>query len=155
MKVEYINPFIESSQQVFQMVTGIKPTLEKVFLKKSPYPSDSVAVIVGLTGKIRGQVISSLTVDTAIYIASLMMGGAPIAGFDEMAKSAISELGNMIMGNAATLLSTRGIAVEITPPSLLVGEKMVVSPSKMNTICVPLNLGDNRKLEIDISVEDK
>ena len=112
MKVEYINPFIESSQQVFQMVTGIKPTLEKVFLKKSPYPSDSVAVIVGLTGKIRGQVIISLTVDTAIYIASLMMGGAPIAVFDEMAKSAISELGNMIMGNAP-LLSTRE-AVEIT-----------------------------------------
>jgi chemotaxis protein CheX len=42
MNVEYINPFIEASQQVIQMMTGIKPTLGKVHLKNSPYPSDSV-----------------------------------------------------------------------------------------------------------------
>ncbi len=153
MNVEYINPFIESSQQVFQMVIGIKPSLEKVFLKGAPYPSGSVAVIVGLTGKIRGQVIISLSVETATYISSLMMGGMPVESFDEMAKSAISELGNMIMGNAATILSTRGFAVEITPPSLLVGERIVVSPTNMNTICIPLDLGEKRKVEIDISLE--
>lgn len=153
MNVEYINPFIEASQQVFQMVTGIKPNLEKVYLKKSPYPSDSVAVIVGLTGKIRGQVIISLSVDASKSIASIMMGGMAVDTFNDMAKSAISELSNMIMGNTATLLSTRGIGIEITPPSLLMGEKIIISPSKMNTICVPLDLGDIGKVDIDVSLE--
>ncbi|MDI9482865.1 MAG: chemotaxis protein CheX [Bacillota bacterium] len=153
MNVEYINPFIEASQQVIQMMTGIKPTLGKVHLKNSPYPSDSVAVIVGLTGKLRGQVIISLNIETAMSIASIMMGGMPIEKFDDMPKSAISELGNMIMGNTATILFTKGIGIEITPPSLLMGEKITVSQSSMKTICVPLNLGNDGKVTIDISLE--
>ena len=135
------------------MMTGIKPTLGKVHLKNSPYPSDSVAVIVGLTGKLRGQVIISLNIETAMSIASIMMGGMPIEKFDDMPKSAISELGNMIMGNTATILFTKGIGIEITPPSLLMGEKITVSQSSMKTICVPLNLGNDGKVTIDISLE--
>jgi chemotaxis protein CheX len=153
MNVEYVNPFIEASQQVFQMMTGIKPGLGKVKLKRSPYPSNSVAVIVGLTGKIRGQVIISLSIETALSIASAMMGGMTVQVLDEIAKSAISELGNMIMGNTATILFSRGIGIEITPPSLLMGEKMTISPSNMKTICIPLDLGENRKVNIDISTE--
>lgn len=86
-------------------------------------------------------------------IASIMMGGMPIEKFDDMPKSAISELGNMIMGNTATILFTKGIGIEITPPSLLMGEKITVSQSSMKTICVPLNLGNDGKVTIDISLE--
>jgi len=153
MDVKYINPFIEASQQVFQMMIGIKPELGSVHLKNSPYPANSVAVIVGLTGKIRGQVIMSLSLDTAKSIASTMMGGMPVEVFDDFAKSAISELGNMIMGNTATILFSRGIGIEITPPSLLMGEKITISPSHMKTICVPLKLGEEREISIDISLE--
>ncbi|NLM09805.1 MAG: chemotaxis protein CheX [Clostridiaceae bacterium] len=153
MNVEYINPFIEASQQVFQMVIGVKPSLKKVYIKKTSYENDSVAVIVGLTGKIRGHVIISLSTDTAKSIASYMMGGMTVDTFDDMAKSAISELGNMIIGNTATILSTRGISVEITPPSLLVGENIDVSPSIKQTICVPLDLGDSRNVDINVSIE--
>lgn len=155
MNVEYINPFIEASQQVFQMVIGVKPSLQKVYLKKDLCASDTVAVLVGLTGTIRGQVIISLSTETAKTIASIMMGGMPVESLDDMAKSAISELGNMIIGNTATILSTRGIGVEITPPSLLMGENLVVSSSKMNTICVPLDLGGNGKVDIDVSIEER
>ena len=153
MNVEYINPFIEASQQVFSMMTGINPELGTVHLKNSPYAGDSVAVIVGLTGKIRGQVIISLSVDTAKSVSSIMMGGIPVIEFDDFAKSAISELGNMIMGNTATILFSRGIGIEITPPSLLMGEKITISSSNMKTICVPLDLGEGRKVSIDISLE--
>ena len=34
MNVEYINPFIEASQSVWTMMTGNKPVLGKVYLKK-------------------------------------------------------------------------------------------------------------------------
>lgn len=154
MNVEYINPFVEASQQVFQMMTGIKPGLGKVHLKNSPYSGDSVAVIVGLTGEMRGQVIISLSIQTAMSVASIMMGGMPVDKFDDIPKSAISELGNMIMGNTATILSGKGIGIEITPPSLLMGEKITISQSNMKTICVPLELGDDKKVEIDISLEE-
>jgi chemotaxis protein CheX len=82
-----------------------------------------------------------------------MMGGLPVDSLDDMAKSAISELGNMIIGNTATILSTRGISVEITPPSLHVGENTDDAQSTMNTICVPLDLGDSRNVDINVFIE--
>lgn len=154
MNVEYINPFIEASQSVLMMMTGNKPTLGKVYLKKVPFPSDDIAVIVGLTGRIRGQMVISLNTDTALTVASAMMGGVALAELDEISKSAIAELGNMIMGNTATILSSRGIGIEITPPSLLVGQNMVITPAHMRTICVPLILSGEKSIEINVSLEE-
>ncbi|MCX7774459.1 MAG: chemotaxis protein CheX [Clostridia bacterium] len=155
MNVEYINPFIEASQSVLMMMTGNKPNLGQVYLRKSPFQSDNVAVIVGLTGKIRGQVVISLSTQSALSVASAMMGGMTVTELDDISKSAISELGNMIMGNTATLLASRGIGIEITPPSLLMGEKMMIAPANMKTICVPMELVNGSLMEIDVSLEEK
>jgi len=153
MNVEYINPFIEASKTVLKQITGIDAKLGKVYLKNSPYKSDSIVVIVGLTGMIRGQAIFAMSKDTGISIASSMMGGIQLVELDEMSKSALGELTNMILGNAATILYNKGIGIEITPPSLLMGENMQVSASKLNTICIPLMLTGGNVLEIDIAVE--
>lgn len=154
MNVEYINPFIEASQTVLKQTANIDAKLGSVFLKTSPYKSDCVVIIVGLTGKIRGQAMFSMPKKVALDIASAMMGGTPLAQLDEMSKSAISELSNMILGNAATILYSKGIGVEITPPSLLMGDNLQISPAKMKTICIPLIFNDGQQMEIDISVMD-
>ncbi len=44
----------------------------------------------------------------------------------------------MIMGNSATLLFNDGVVVDITPPTLLMGENLEVSTANMKTITVPL-----------------
>lgn len=155
MNVEHINPFIEASQSVLMMMTGKKPNLGQVYLRKSPFRSDNIAVIVGLTGKIRGQVIISLSKGSALSVASAMMGGAPVLEFDDISSSAISELANMIMGNAATLLASRGIGIEITPPSLLMGEKLMISQANMKTVSIPLGLDEGNIMEIDVALEVK
>jgi chemotaxis protein CheX len=155
MNVDYINPFIEASQSVLMMMTGNKPELGQVYIRKSPFKSDNVAVIVGLTGKIRGQVILSFSQKSALAVASAMMGGMTVSVLDEISKSAISELANMIMGNTATLLASRGIGIEITPPSLFMGEKLLITPANMKTICIPLRIGGENSIDIDVSLADK
>ncbi|ABN51367.1 MAG TPA: chemotaxis protein CheX [Hungateiclostridium thermocellum] len=154
MNVEYINPFIEASRAVLKQIAGIDVKLGSISLKNSPYASDNIVILVGLTGKIRGQAIFSMNKNVALTAASGMMGGLNLTELDEMSKSALSELTNMILGNTATLLYNRGVGVEITPPSFLMGENMQISPSKMKTICIPLLLGEDKKIELDISVVD-
>ncbi|ADU75146.1 chemotaxis protein CheX [Acetivibrio thermocellus AD2] len=154
MNVEYINPFIEASRAVLKQIAGIDVKLGSISLKNSPYASDNIVILVGLTGKIRGQAIFSMNKNVALTVASGMMGGLNLTELDEMSKSALSELTNMILGNTATLLYNRGVGVEITPPSFLMGENMQISPSKMKTICIPLLLGEDKKIELDISVVD-
>lgn len=153
MNIEYINPFIEASQTVIKQIASLDAKLGKVYLKTAPYRSEDIIIMVGLTGKIRGQAIFSMTRELGMKIASYMMMGMEVTEFDELSKSAISELANMIMGNAATILYNRGINIDITPPSLLMGENMQITPSKMKTICIPLQLDNNDKIELDISSE--
>jgi len=153
MNIEYINPFIEASQTVLKQLTQLDTKLGKVYLKNSPYQSEDILIMVGLTGKIRGQAVFSINRPFALKIASIMMMGMPVVEFDEMSKSAISELANMIMGNAATILYNRGINIDITPPSLLVGENMQITTSKMKTVCIPLEFNENEKIDLDISTE--
>lgn len=152
MDVEYINPFIEASQTVLKQIADIDAQLGNVFIKDSPYTSDNVIIIVGLTGKIRGQAFFSMSKKVALSIASSMMGGMTVTELDEISKSAISELTNMILGNTATILYNKGIGIEITPPSFLMGDNVQISSTKMKTICIPLLLGNDDQLEIDISV---
>ena len=152
MNVKYINPFIEASQTVLKQTANIDAKLGSVTLKESPYTSDSVVIIVGLTGKIRGQAVFSMSKKVALSVASAMMGGMTVTELDEISKSAISELTNMILGNAATILYSKGIGIEITPPSLVMGDNLQISSSKMKTICVPLMFNEEDQLEIDISL---
>jgi chemotaxis protein CheX len=154
MNIEYINPFIEASQTVLQQVAGIEAKLGKVFLRSSPYKGEAVVIMVGITGKMRGQTIFTMSKQAAFRIASAMMFGMLVEELNEISKSALSELTNMILGNAATLLYNKGIGIEITPPSLLLGENLSISQSKMQTICIPLYLTDTEILEIDLSVEN-
>lgn len=59
-----------------------------------------------------------------------MMMGMPVEELDELSKSAITELSNMILGNAATIFYNRSIKMEITPPALFVGDNMEISTPK-------------------------
>lgn len=156
MNVEYINPFIGASKKVLKEVANIDFELGKVYLKNSPYISDSVVIIVGVTGTIKGQATFSMSFDVALNIASSMMMGMPVSELDEMTKSALSEMANMIMGNTATIFSTKGYDIDITPPTILTGDNMQFSPNKLTTISIPLILNVGGKMEIDVSfVENK
>lgn len=155
MNIEYINPFIEASQVVLKQSAGIDAKLGKVYLRSSPYKGDSILIFVGLTGKMRGQVVFTMKKEVALHIASCMMCGMPVTELDEISKSAISEMTNMILGNTATILYNKGIGIEITPPSLLIGDNVQITPNKMKTVCVPLLLGEGAEMGIDISIEDE
>jgi len=152
MNVEYINPFIEASQSVLKQIAGIDARLGNVYIKKSPYTGDNILIFVGLTGKIRGQAVFAMSKKVALIIASNMMGGKKLLDLDEISKSALSELTNMILGNTATILYNKGMGIEITPPSFLIGDNIQISPTKMKTICIPLLIEDNEQIEIHISV---
>lgn len=153
MKAEYINPFVEASQSVIKMLLNTEAKLGKLHLRNSPLSFDQVVIMIGVIGKIKGQVYFELSRDTAKKIASIMMGGMPVDELDEMSKSAVSEMGNMIMGNASTIFSNNNIGIDITPPALLTGEKFEIS-NKVPNIVVPLELEGLGNISINIAAEE-
>ncbi len=153
MKAEYINPFIESAQSVVNMLLGIEIKTGKAYLKNPPFLVNQTVIIIGVIGKIKGQVYFELTTDTTKKIASGMMGGMTITELDEISKSAVSEMVNMIMGNTSTIFAKKNIEVDITPPTLLIGDKIEIS-HKDSIIVVPLELEGLGTIAINVAVEE-
>ena len=137
IKAEHLNPFLLSAKQVLQQVCNVDVQFGPISKDDFFVSGEPLFIMLGITGEITGQVCVVMGADTAKDIASRMMMGMPVDALDDMAKSALSELGNMMMGNAATLLSNNSVLIDITPPTLLVGSAILSSP-EMAVIKVPL-----------------
>ncbi len=74
MKVEYITLFIAASIEMIDQITGLKPTIGKIYTKNSPYKSDNLVVLIGITGGFHGSVVMSFSKVISCKIASVMMG---------------------------------------------------------------------------------
>ncbi len=154
VNVDMINPFISASQSVLKDMAQLSTKMGSPYLKSPSYEGDVITVIIGITGEMRGQVIFSMQEPEACTIASHMMMGMPVPELNDMAKSAVSELTNMILGNAATIFSTKGISVDITPPNLVMGSNLSFTVSDSKTICVPLNREDGSAfMELNIAIK--
>lgn len=151
MNNEYINCFIKSFKAVMESF-GITAENKDVTVRKSPYPADATIVVIGVTGNLHGQAIISMKEAAACQIASTMMGGVP-AKMDENTKSAVAELSNMIVGNAATLLSQQGLMIDITPPSVLTGENILIS-TNFTSISVPFVMDGIEGIEFSLSAKE-
>jgi len=151
---ELINPFINVSVNLMNMICNVKANRGQIFIRDSTFLSGGVAIIIGIAGEFKGQVFFSMDESTACKIASIMMFGMEVTKLEDIAISAIAELGNMIMGNVSTEFSNNGVEINITPPSILSGNDISVSSIGMRTICIPLALESLGKIEIDIALTD-
>ncbi|MCM0647256.1 chemotaxis protein CheX [Clostridium swellfunianum] len=151
MKAEYLNPFLKAFDNVVEQVINIKAERGNLFIKEGSVKSGEVVINIGVTGDLTGSVILNMSECAAKFVASKMMFGMEVKELDDMAKSAISELGNMIAGNSAGFFMEMGKNINITPPSMYTGSNMTVYAYKGKTLCVPMKIED-QVVEIDISL---
>ena len=128
IRAEQINPFLMSARSVMQTVCGIDIKFGKIEKTDFKLDGDPMLIMLGITGELSGQACFVMSIEIAKKIASKMMMGMPVEEFDDMARSAISELGNMVMGNAATILSNNNVLIDITPPTIITGTTSIQSP---------------------------
>lgn len=150
MSVQYLHPFLDSASFVIQQVCQVEISRGELELKQWTYREGHTWLRIGMTGQLEGDVFFGIQDDLALRIVSAMMGGFPIQEMDEMGKSAISELGNMISGNASTILSNQGIVIDITPPYFLVHQDLQQMTG--TALTAPLELRDMGKMEIQLVV---
>ncbi len=151
MNTQHINPFLESLNVVLAGF-GIKNfTIGNMEKKERMQVDSDVTAVIGLVGDIRGNVAFSLSQETAMKIVSMMMVGRPVTEFDSIVRSAIGELANMITGKASIFLSTKGVNIDISPPSIIIGEDIffIISPIQTVAVNMDTELG---KIEVNIEV---
>lgn len=120
-------------------------------LKNTPILTRNVVIMIGITGQLKGFININLDEEFAKKIASNMMCGMPVTELDEMSKSAVSELCNMLMGRVCTSFSEQGIVLDITPPNILTGENMQLSVTTVPVISIKFGY-EEYEMDFDISV---
>lgn len=150
MKVQYLNPFLDSASLVIAQLCNVTIQRGEMETTEWYYRDDHTWIRVGMTGQLEGDVFFGLQNDLALRLVSAMMGGFPVNELDEMGKSAISELGNMISGNASTILYNQGIIIDITPPQFIHTPEGIWVSRPAYT--VPLDLSDMGRMEIQVVV---
>ncbi|WP_308635600.1 chemotaxis protein CheX [Paenibacillus silvisoli] len=151
MKAEYINPFLESAKIVIEQVAQVKPSTGQLGVKEIKFANDYIWIQIGINGQMNGDIVFGLSEEVALKMVSAMMGGYPIAEMDEMGKSAISELGNMISGNASTMLFNQGVRVDITPPKLVLSNQ-AAGFTATKALTIPLIMDGIGELDIQVLI---
>lgn len=153
MRVEYINPFVESAYDIMKEVLQSDIDRKDLYLKKTSQPVMGVAALVGLAGDVEGRVLIDMSQDSAIKIAS-KMNSENLTEMDDLVKATINELANMITAKAVTKLFDLGFKFDLTPPSIITGENMQVSNADVEALIVPLETPQGL-VEINVAIRER
>lgn len=127
MKVEYINPFLETTTKVIETMAFTKVTAGKPSVKPNNLTWGVVTGVIGLAGEnVKGNMVLSFDEKSILSIVSKMLSEE----FSEVSKDvidAVGELTNMICGGAKSALSEKGFRFDMALPMMLVGKNMEIT----------------------------
>ena len=149
IKNKYIDSIFEGSNHVIKQITGSGVTKGEVKKDIHEFSGNDINVIIGIHGNIDGHVTFTMDEALAFRIASLILGQDVGNFIDEISTSCLEELGNMIMGHTAGLLSQIGIMIDITPPAIVTGDNISIRNDKLDKFCIPVVFDDGSVLGIN------
>jgi len=153
MKAEYANIFVNSAYSVFRQEIGAKLSRQSLTRKNAPVPSLPVSIVLGITGAVRGQVVYSMDTAFATSVAKAMVPNKLPHELKSLVNSAVSEIANMITGQASISLAGENQLIHLTPPAVFSGRDMTVDFLAIPTICLGL-ICEFGRLEINIALTE-
>ncbi|HHY73527.1 MAG TPA: chemotaxis protein CheX [Bacillus bacterium] len=136
-----------------ESVKGVIPVpleIGKPSLMAEPLQQSEMGVLIGMVGHVRGRLVIESESNTFGKIGEIMFG-MPLEG--EMLHSFTGELGNMIAGNLCTIVAQKGLEIDITPPTVMVGASKLYGFER--AFRVPVEIKDTGQIQIILMLEVK
>ncbi len=140
MNATYFNAFLAATANLLEGHLGLsvrhgKPCLEK----DAPEVQDPIALQVGiLVDQSYGLFTLELSNATALQLAEHMLLGLKVRGWDELEKSAVKEMTNILAAGAVTRFPGQGAGADITPPMFIPSPDMDTVAAERPAVAVPL-----------------
>jgi chemotaxis protein CheX len=138
INAEFVNPFLEAASVVFKSILDVELRRGKLVIKESPLPSLDVAILIGITGGVTGEVVYSMGFNMVYKIAQALVPGLTEEQVQHEYKDIIGEMANMITGNAMNLFATTGKRINMTTPTVVVGKDFTITLIKQTTLGINL-----------------
>nr|WP_106778787.1 chemotaxis protein CheX [Lysinibacillus timonensis] len=145
----YIHSLIDGTIHALKLVVPSQVNLQEYTITNEPYKQKEIGVLIGLIGDLKGRII----IDSASATFSglgLKMFGMPLEG--EMLESFTGEFGNMLVGNLCTYAGLQSINVDITTPTVMVGETKLSGFE--SAYHLPVSIEDIGDLTILITIDE-
>jgi len=151
MEKPYVETFVNSTLQSLGECMDIQLTAGEPVENAVPEPFDGVVVIIGIMGDMKGRIIYSMVDETALKICEAM-NYEPFDTLNDLARSTISELGNIIGGRAVSDLNDKGLKLMMSPPVMFTGKVILTSDKLTGAILIPIesNFGS---IKVNLAVE--
>lgn len=123
MDVKMVNPILCAFADILPQIGFQTVEKKNISVVGSTFKYDGVLINLSMVGSLRGVIMIGMDLDSAKRFASKMMMGMEVNEFDQLAQSAVSEMGNMVCANACTQYSKIGVTgLDISPPTLMIGQ---------------------------------
>lgn len=137
MNVDFINPFVETINNILATMASMSCEYGKPYLKEDRHPLGVVTGMIPMTGEsVRGSLAISFSAGAIIKISSSMLG-EEIAEVDDTCRDLTGELTNMLSGGARKLLWEKGYDFEMSKPDILGDEHDIAHISEGPVVVIP------------------
>ncbi|MBN2712916.1 MAG: chemotaxis protein CheX [Planctomycetes bacterium] len=150
VNVEFINPFIDATINVFKTMCQMDVHRKKLFLKDDHKMLGDVSGVMGLSGSATGSVVVSLPERLACIVVGRMLGEEPSSSLTPDVCDAVGELINMISGQAKASLVKTKYHFSISIPSVVSGPGHEISHRKGTPNIVVLFEADAQEFAIQV-----
>lgn len=141
---------VETTIEVLPMY-GLSPVFNGEVDDERLICAEYFNVIMGVSGAMKGNMVITAGRSAALKIVSAMLGGMECNCVDDMAKSAMGELLNIIAGNA--LIKVKADShIHISTPTLVIGEKICILVNRIRSSKLAFNM-DGHLIDISFSIE--
>lgn len=158
-KIEYINPFINSTIESFKTMVFTDCQRVGLFVKEPTkrMKGGDITVMLSIFGTLKGVVALSFPRKLTIQLVSSMMMDDNIDDFDDQVIDGIGEIGNLVIGTAKSkIISSFGGTANISIPTIISGaEHSIHHHAKIPCVgCVFATEGGKFTLEVALTTEE-
>jgi chemotaxis protein CheX len=145
-----VNDLLQSVADSVSQVIPLPISFRPSYVLDDKVIQNEVGVLVGFTGDIYGRIV--FQGDVAVFgKLGESMYGMPLEG--EILHSFIGELANMIAGNTCTVMSNKGLKIDITPPTVMIGKLQLYGFEQ--GIAMPMELGPVGEVNMILMIQNK
>ena len=156
VNVEFINPFIDATRNVFSSMCGVEVVRKKIFVKDDYKMLGDISGVMGLSGTAAGSVVISMSSILARLVVGNMLGEPPAEDLTQDVVDATGEIINMISGQAKASLVKTKYHFTISIPKVVTGpgHEIEHQPGTPNIVVVFEGAGHDFSLQVCLAAND-
>jgi len=147
---KYFQTILNGTIHALKSILPMDIEVKSPSIISEPVQQQQMGVLIGLIGDLKGRVIIDSSPEVFSGIGSTMFG-MPLEG--EMLESFTGEFGNMIAGNLCTAVGQESLEIDITPPTVMVGNTKLYGFEK--AFALPVSVPSVGALTVLLTIEEE